>query len=208
MQFWRLTENSSAMVPGFQGKIEMGRGDWTSGGRLLKKECIFEGVPFALAEEMLREAGTIRVEARGESMLPAIFPGEELILHRVRLRDVSVGDVVLFVQKGKWHLERVQEILPGIAQPYLRTGLDMGSSREEPVFGEELLGRVVFVIRDCEEMVLSRKPSFGQLILGTVLKNVPAATLAFLAWRQLRSRIANFRQGAENALAGSIGHNI
>jgi hypothetical protein len=208
VQFSRLTRNSCAIAASFQGKIEVGRGDWTSGGRLLKKECIFEGVPFALAEEMLRGAGTLRFEARGESMLPAIFPGEELILHRVRLRDVAVGDVVLFAQKGKWHLERVQEVLPGVAQPYLRTSLDIGSSRKEPVFGEELLGRVVFVIRDREEMVLFRKPSFGQHVLSTALKNVPGATFAWLAWWQLRSRIANFRQGAENSLAGSIGHNI
>jgi hypothetical protein len=175
---------------------------------LLKKECIFEGVPFALAEEMLREAGTIRFEAHGESMLPAIFPGEELVLHRVRLRDVAVGDVVLFAQKGKWYLERVQEILPGVAQLYLRTSLDMGSSREEPVFGEELLGRAAFVVRDCEEKVLSRKPWFRQRVLRNALKNVPGATFACLAWWQLRSRIANLRQGAEDSLAGSIGHNI
>jgi len=157
---------------------------------------------------MLREAGTIRFEAQGEGMLPTIFPGEELVLHRARLRDLAVGDVILFAQKGKWYLQRVRKILPGVVQPCLRTSLEIGSSLAEPVFGEELLGRVAFLIRDAEEMVLPRRLSLGQRIEKIALKHVPGTTFAYLAWWQLRSRIVNFRQGAGNFLGGSIGHNI
>jgi hypothetical protein len=173
------------------------------------KECVFEGVPFALAEAMLREAGEMRFAARGEGMLPAIFPGEELVVHRARLSDVAVGDVVLFAQKGQWFLERVREIVPGMMQPSLRTSEDLGELREEPVFAEELLGRVVFVVRDVEEMVMKRQLTTAQRMCMVSVKYMPGGAELCFAMRRMRSRIAGLRQhGVSDSLAAGVGQNL
>jgi|HubBroStandDraft_1064217.scaffolds.fasta_scaffold238991_2 hypothetical protein len=169
---------------------------------------MFEGVPFALAEELLREAGEMRFVARGEGMLPAVFPGEELILHRARMWDVCVGDVVLFKQKNRWHLERVQEILPGVAQPSLLTRADAGVVRKEPVFAEELLGRVAFVVRDGKEKVLERSGSSGQRMMLAVVRHLPGAVRGYLALHQLRARIASWRHGAGDLASGRLSGSV
>jgi hypothetical protein len=171
------------------------------------EERIFEAVPFALAEVLLREAGEMRWIARGVRMLPAIFPGEELILHRARLRDVGVGEVVLFVQDKKWYLQRVREILPGVRQPSLLTCEDAGAARKAPVFAEELLGRVSFVVRDGEQRVLPRGRSITQMVVSAAVNLMPGIARGCLAWRQLRSRIANLRHGAVDLAAEKLSGN-
>jgi hypothetical protein len=180
-----------------------------SGGCVLRNEkAIFEGVSFALAEEMLREAGEMRIVARGETMLPAIYPEEELILYRVRLRDVCVGDVVLFTHKNEWHLERVREILPGVTQACLLMREDAGRAREAPVFAEELLGRVAFVVRDGQVKVLPRRRTPMQGVLGCAVSRLPGVARGCLAWRQWHSRLANLRHGAADLLAGRLGGSV
>jgi hypothetical protein len=178
------------------------------GGCSLKKQAIFEGVAFAMAEELLREAGEMRFEARGEGMLPAIYPGEELVLHRARMRDVRIGDVVLFLQGKRWHVERVREILPGVAQPCLLTRADAGVERREPVFAEDLLGRVAFVVRDGEERVPSRSDSASQRVMRAAVRHVPLAAQGFLAWHQTRERFAHLRHGAAALFAGRVSGSV
>ena len=175
-----------------------------SGGGSLSKQAIFEGVAFAMAEELLREAGEMRFEVRGEGMLPAIYPGEELVLHRTRMRDVRVGDVVLFLQKKRWYLERVREVLPGVAQPCLLTQADAGVDRREPVFAEDLLGRVAFVVRDGEETVPSRGDSASQRVMRAAVRHAPGAARGFLAFYRTRGRIAHLRHGAAGLFAGRV----
>jgi hypothetical protein len=193
----------------FQEKMAVGTVGLDSGGCVVRKEeTIFEGVAFALAEEMLREAGEMRFVARGVGMLPAIFPGDELVLHRARLRDLQAGDVVLFAQNSQWHLERVREILPGVAQPYLLTQRDAGVGQKEPVFAEELLGRVAFVVRDGVEQVLPRKSSFAQVVMSAAVSHVPGAVRGCLAWHQLQMRIAHLGHEAADSAAGRFTHSI
>jgi hypothetical protein len=161
-----------------------------------------------MAEELLREAGEMRFEARGEGMLPAIYPGEELVLHRTRMRDVRVGDVVLFLQKKRWHLERVREVLPGIAQPCLLTRADAGLDRREPVFAEDLLGRVAFVVREGEEKVPSSGESATQRMMRAAVRHVPGAARGCMALHQTRGRIAHLRHGASELFARRVSGSI
>ena len=171
---------------------------------LKAKEGIFEGVAFALAEEMLRASGEMRFEARGEGMLPEIYPGEELVLHRTRMHDVCIGDVVLFLEKRQWHLERVREILRGVAQPCVLTRADSGAERVEPVFAEELLGRVAFVVRDGDLKVLPRGSSAMHRMMSAAVRHMPVAARGCLAWHQMRLHLAHLRRGAAELFAGRV----
>jgi signal peptidase I len=150
-------------------------------------ETVVAGVRFALAEELLRAAGEMRFVARGGSMLPAILPGDELIVHRACLDDVGVGDVVLFAQNGRWYVHRVQEILAdGRARSVLTRG-DALRERDEPVFGEELLGRIAFLVRDGEQRVLSRSCSVGEFLVRIAVRSLPRFAGLFLRWHALRA---------------------
>jgi hypothetical protein len=182
--------------------------DKDSGGSVLRAEAIFKGVAFALAEEFLRESGEMRFVACGKEMMPAIFPGEEMILHRARMRDVQVGDVVVFKQRGEWHMERVREILPGVAQPAVLTEADSGRVREEAVFAEELLGRVTFVVRDGEEKVLARRGTWTEVVSSATVKHVPGVAAACLASHQLKVRIAGWLHGAEEMASGKVSGSV
>ena len=159
-------------------------------------EGIFEGVPFAIAEELLREAGEMHFVARGGSMLPAVYPGEELIVHRARLRDICVGDVVLFAQQGRWLVQRVREILPAVTQPCLVTQGDSLAVHDAPVFAEELLGRITFVVRDGQHCVLSAGYSLSQALVRGAARRIPAFVRTCLFWHYIRSRFASLGHGS------------
>jgi hypothetical protein len=141
-------------------------------------------------------------------MLPAIYPGEELVLHGARMRDVRVGDVVLFLHKKRWHLERVRAVLPGVAQPCLLTRADTGLDRREPVFAEDLLGRVAFVVRDGEETVPARGDSAAQRVIRAAVRHVPGAACGCMALRQVHGRIVHLRHGAVGLFAGRVSGSI
>ena len=48
-----------------------------------------------LASEVLRSFGTLRFAATGWSMLPTIWPGDTLVVERINLDQIQVGEVVL-----------------------------------------------------------------------------------------------------------------
>jgi hypothetical protein len=148
-------------------------------------EAVFEGVSFALAEDLLRAAGEMRFIARGGSMLPAIIPGDELIVHRARLQDVHAGDVVLFTQNGRWYAHRVREIVAGTSSPSLITQGDALTEYDGPVFAQELLGRIAFLVRGGEQLVLSPAGSFEHVLLRAAIRHVPHFAGGILRWHRL-----------------------
>jgi len=170
--------------------------------RCNNNERIFEGVPFALAEELLRGGGEMHFVARGTSMLPAVYPGEELILNRARLRDVCVGDVVLFAQQGHWFVQRVRKILPADTQPCLVTQGDALAVHDTPVFAEELLGRITFVVRDGEPRVLSAPDSVSRVLVRAMVRHVPAFLRTCRLWHNFRSCYANLRHATADLAHG------
>jgi hypothetical protein len=68
----------------------------------------------ALAAEALRQSGRLRMRVYGESMLPTLWPGDELEIVRCSVHDAHAGDVVLAVREGHFFLHRfVARCKPG-----------------------------------------------------------------------------------------------
>ncbi len=65
-----------------------------------------------LAGDVLRSSGTLRLQVSGWSMLPAIRPGDVLVIHRAGSEDVSKGDIVLFSRDRRLFAHRVVSIKP------------------------------------------------------------------------------------------------
>jgi signal peptidase I len=106
-----------------------------------------------LAEEVIRTFGEVRLRVFGTSMLPSILPGDLLSIHRASLNDISPGEVVLFLQKGRLFVHRVVDrkvaaTADNRGESCLVTRGDCMGHDDPPVSSAELLGRVVSVERD------------------------------------------------------------
>ncbi len=60
-----------------------------------------------LAADALHRAGRLRLQARGESMLPTLWPGDEVELVGCHLEDVQLGEIVLAQRQERFFLHRL-----------------------------------------------------------------------------------------------------
>jgi len=83
----------------------------------------------SLATEMLGTAGTLRLAARGYSMLPSLWPGDVLTIEAQSFDWVQVGDVVLFSREDRFYIHRnfAQGCDSGRQSPHNQSRLDAGS---------------------------------------------------------------------------------
>ena len=117
-----------------------------------------------LAEEILRTFGEVRLRVFGTSMVPAILPGDLVSIHHASLLDISQGEVVLYLRKGRFFVHRV--VNRGIvatagcpAEPCLITRGDRLRHDDPPVFPSEFLGRVSSIERGACKVDLSAHAS-------------------------------------------------
>jgi signal peptidase I len=106
-----------------------------------------------LAEEVVRGFGEVRLRVFGTSMVPSILPGDLVLIQRAGLCDISRGEVVLFLQKGRLFVHRVvghriAATSDGPEETCLITRGDRLRHTDPPVSSGELLGRVVSIERD------------------------------------------------------------
>ena len=95
-----------------------------------------------LAAEVLRSAGQLRLRLTGTSMIPAIWPGEELLIRRDGAAEAGPGDVILFEREGRLCAHRVVRRMEGAEGPVWITRGDRHTHDDPPVSSNELLGRV------------------------------------------------------------------
>jgi len=130
-------------------------------------------VKCALASETLRSSGSLRLQVTGWSMLPAVMPGEVLIVERVEPKNVSAGDVVLFERDHRLFAHRV------IALDHSDGGMitkgDAMLRPDRPVSESELLGKVSFLIRNGKMLQPNRRPGAVHRAIAAVVGRSRAA---------------------------------
>jgi hypothetical protein len=103
----------------------------------------------ALAAEILRGSGRVRLQVHGESMLPTLWPRDVVDIASCRLEDVRPGEIVLALDRGRFFLHRFVERR---GNGFLLQGDSMPA--RDPQFPEEaLLGRLV----GCASHAFSRR---------------------------------------------------
>jgi hypothetical protein len=60
----------------------------------------------ALAAESLRRSGHLRLQVRGQSMLPTLWPHDIVEIASCSLDDVRPGEIVLALREGRFYLHR------------------------------------------------------------------------------------------------------
>lgn len=129
-----------------------------------------------LAREVLFKFGDLRFAATGWSMLPSIWPGETLVVERVSPGRVRIGDVILTGRDSGLRAHRVVSI---VGSGKIRRWITQGDALALPdtsVNEDELLGRVVYLIRGRKCIPVPAELSVIENMLAKIVRrSAPAA---------------------------------
>jgi len=121
-----------------------------------------------LAGQVLRTFGTLSLQVTGSSMLPSLWPGDLLLIHRQDFGQISTGDIVLFARQGRLFAHRVVSPAGKRGHQLLITQGDALREPDPPISSAELLGRVSLVLRAGKWVTPRAGLSFGGLLLATL----------------------------------------
>ncbi len=137
-----------------------------------------------LAAEVLESFGELRLRVTGSSMLPAIRPGDVLLIRRGGFRTARVGDVVLFQRHRRFFAHRV---VSRTAHNLVTQGDGIGAC-DSPVAGSELLGRVHGVVRRGRCVPVSSEVTFAGRIAARLVRRSALAGRLLTRLHQLQYR--------------------
>jgi signal peptidase len=145
-----------------------------------------------LVAEVVRTFGGIRLRVTGTSMLPAVRPGDVLTIGRVRLEEISPGELVLARRSTRLFAHRVR----GYArshEPYLTTRGDRLPHDDPPVFRSDLVGKVTALERNGRQIAPDERLNASDRVLGRVLRFSEWATVLFVRLAALRRALTEER---------------
>jgi signal peptidase I len=151
---------------------------------------ISDGAKLSLAAEALRAFGELRFVARGSSMLPAIFPGDILIVRREAAAGVRLGDVVLSYRERRFCAHRVVRTWNPDARFGFITQGDALTETDPPIGEDELLGRVTAVLRMGKRIELDERKGKWNVAMRWALRHSNSTVKWLLRWHGLRTRFA------------------
>src|ERR1039458_6150780 len=125
-----------------------------------------EDPKLGLAAEMLRGRGTVRLELRGTSMLPSLWPGDLLTIQCAANDEVVSGDIVLVMRDNRFFVHRLIERRQDQNRLLWITKGDAVPHEDPPVAASELLGRVTGIRRANRSVVPSRRVSLLKSVLA------------------------------------------
>ena len=137
-----------------------------------------------LAAEAVRSFGALRLRVTGSSMLPAIRPGDILLIRHCGMDEPVVGDVVLFTRERRLFAHRVVARLGA----RLVTQGDGVPQPDPRVDARELLGKVTHVLRRGRPLPMRRKLSFSGRMTAALVRRSAFAGRLFTRLHRLRTR--------------------
>jgi signal peptidase I len=108
-----------------------------------------------LAAEVARTFGELRLNVTGSSMLPAIWPGDELLVQRRDICEIQPGQVILYRRDGGVVAHRVKA---RDGERLITRGDALGQD-DLPVGIEEIVGVVVAATRRGRAVKLELTPA-------------------------------------------------
>ena len=138
----------------------------------------------ALAVEALRRTGRLRLQVHGESMLPALWPGDLVEITVCSLNDVQRGEIVLAFREGRFFLHRF--LAPREHHGFLTCGDSMPGP--DPMFqSDALLGKLMHMVRNGHAISAPMQP--WSRVVGVFFCHCSfarRAALRFHSWRNSR----------------------
>jgi signal peptidase I len=143
-----------------------------------------------LAAEVLRSSGRLRLCVTGWSMLPAVWPGDTLLINRSAADQVSEGDLVLLERNRRFFVHRIVK-KSGKESQVLTRG-DANPQPDPPFTDNELLGKVSLILRNNNDTCVVPRPRLrlpARVISALVQRSVMAARIIV----SLRELLQNLR---------------
>jgi len=119
-----------------------------------------------MAAEVLRSSGRLRLGVTGWSMLPSIWPGDTLELETTTAGELGEGDIVLFTRDQRLFAHRI--VKTG-ANAIVTRG-DAMPRADRAVTDDELLGRVICIMRNGKRIEPSRNLRLSERVVAGVVR--------------------------------------
>ena len=124
-----------------------------------------------LAGEVLRSSGTLRLKVMGWSMLPAVWPGDTLVIERIERGTVCEGDIVLFSRDRRLFAHRVVAMSSPAGNAKLLTRGDAMPRPDPPVGDSDLLGKVTYIVRNGKWIKPSRPQRSSERAVAALVRS-------------------------------------
>jgi signal peptidase I len=126
----------------------------------------FDRVGCELVAESVRAGNAVRVRVGGSSMVPTLWPGDELQVRALGLAEPSRGELLLFVRDGRLCTHRLIGRLEDAGGAQLITRGDAATMSDPPVAVSEILGTVASIGRDGREIPIASSATQKLLSFG------------------------------------------
>jgi len=123
-----------------------------------------------LAGEVLRSSGRLSLKVTGWSMLPAIWPGDTLVIEAARGDDFSEGDIVLFRVANRFVAHRLMTKNCALGKSTVLTQGDAVRRPDAPVADGDLLGKVSSIVRNGKSIAPSRDLRFSERAVAALFR--------------------------------------
>jgi hypothetical protein len=104
-----------------------------------------EAAKCALFAQVVSRHGKAKLKALGSSMIPAIRPGDTLVVERQILSGLRIGDVAVYLRGGRLFAHRVVKV-GGESERTVITRGDAMAHGDPPLLAHETVGRVQAII--------------------------------------------------------------
>ena len=119
-----------------------------------------------LVDEVLRSFGTVRLQVTGSSMLPSVWPGDTLIIERQGVREVAVGDILLYCRKGRLIAHRVVSKPDTLEKSRVAVRGDAFPGPDELLLYSEILGTVSRIVRGKKSILPPSRLKYHHRLIG------------------------------------------
>lgn len=143
-----------------------------------------------LALEALASFGEIRLSVQGASMVPALWPGDTLLLRRTPVEELSPGDIVACRWDGGLRIHRLLGKAASGGGTLLVTRGDALPENDPPVAASDLLGRVSAVVSGQRLRVPRQRLSLGQAVVASLVRRSAWAMRLLLRARSAAASVA------------------
>ena len=119
-----------------------------------------------LVGEVVRSFGMVRLRVTGSSMLPAVWPGDTLIILCRNSNELRPGDMLLYCREGRLVVHRVVSRSACRGQLGIAVRGDSLSTQEDLVHPSEIFGTVSGIVRNGKYIEPISRLKYHQRLIG------------------------------------------